>query len=310
LNYTLFDLFLNAYNGNSFAQLQIVQRFQPLLKKYAALLKYEDPSFFGGHENRKHEYRIRLKDESEWYKIPDHHPAIVSKELFEQAKAGIRRFSIPNKKRHDYPLRGKVFCGCCDHALSRTTQYPKFYCRHSQVNTDFACHGMSVKAEELETAVFQIIRAQVDTVLGVDGDGKDSLDLQMVQQSEYEKKVQILQDAKRQLYEQFALGEIDLGTYKEQKARYDAELVRVKNVCTMAAAQTKQAQADYEAKVKRREIIKEVSGADSLTQSLIDALIDKVYVFPGNRIEIVYKMQDVFNIPGNGGTDNESGVLL
>lgn len=42
MNYTLFDLFLNAYNGNSFAQLQIVQRFQPLLKKYAALLKYED----------------------------------------------------------------------------------------------------------------------------------------------------------------------------------------------------------------------------------------------------------------------------
>ena len=42
MTYTLFDLFLNAYNGNSFAQLQIVQRFQPLLKKYAALLKYED----------------------------------------------------------------------------------------------------------------------------------------------------------------------------------------------------------------------------------------------------------------------------
>lgn len=151
----------------------------------------------------------------------------------------------------------------------------------------------------METAVFQIIRAQVDTVLGVDGDGKDSLDLQMVQQSEYEKKVQILQDAKRLLYEQFALGEIDLGTYKEQKARYDAELVRVKNVCTMAAAQTKQAQADYEAKVKRREIIKEVSKADSLTQSLIDALIDKVYIFPENRIEIVYKMQDVFDTGEN-----------
>lgn len=43
MNYTLFDLFLNAYNGNSFAQLQIVQRFQPLLKKYAALLKYGMP---------------------------------------------------------------------------------------------------------------------------------------------------------------------------------------------------------------------------------------------------------------------------
>ena len=37
---------------------------------------------------------------------------------------------------------------------------------------------------------------------------------------------------------------------------------------------------------------------------------DKVYVFPGNRIEIVYKMQDVFNISAKQGTGNESGVLL
>ena len=43
----------------------------------------------------------------------------------------------------------------------------------------------------METAVFQIIRAQVDTVLGVDGDGKDNLDLQVIQQAEYEKKVQV-----------------------------------------------------------------------------------------------------------------------
>ena len=131
---------------------------------------------------------------------------------------------------------------------------------------------MSVKAEELETAVFQIIRRTVDTVLGVMETAKTTLICRLFSKQNMRKKVQVLQDAKRQLYEQFALGEIDLGTYKEQKARYDAELVRVKNVCTMAAAQTKQAQADYEAKVKRREIIREVSGADSLTQSLIDAL--------------------------------------
>lgn len=27
-------------------------------------------------------------------------------------------------------------------------------------------------------------------------------------------------------------------------------------------------------------------------------------------VTVVYKMQDVFNIPENGGTDNENGVLL
>jgi hypothetical protein len=43
LNYTLFDLFLNAYNGNSFAQLQIVQRFQPLLKNMQLFLSMRMP---------------------------------------------------------------------------------------------------------------------------------------------------------------------------------------------------------------------------------------------------------------------------
>ena len=40
---------------------------------------------------------MKLKDESEWFKIPEHHSAIVSKELFEKANASIRRFSLPNK---------------------------------------------------------------------------------------------------------------------------------------------------------------------------------------------------------------------
>lgn len=41
---------------------------------------------------------MKLKDESEWFKIPDHHSAIVSKELFEQANTSIKRFSLPIKK--------------------------------------------------------------------------------------------------------------------------------------------------------------------------------------------------------------------
>ncbi len=57
-------------------------------------------------------------DESEWIKIPDHHTPIISKEQFEQAKAKIRKFSV-NKKSREYVLKGKVYCGCCDHALNR-----------------------------------------------------------------------------------------------------------------------------------------------------------------------------------------------
>ena len=66
--------------------------------------------------------RSRRKDRDEWIIIPNHHPAIVDKELFEKVQAVQRRFSLPNKKTREYPLKGKVYCGCCDHALSRIAQ--------------------------------------------------------------------------------------------------------------------------------------------------------------------------------------------
>lgn len=87
-------------------------------------------------------------------------------------------------------------------------------------------------------------------------------------------------------------GGIDLGTYREQKAVYDAELVQAKNVHAAITAQTKQIQSDYEARLKQREIVQEVGSAGTLTQALIDRLINKVYIFPGDRIEIEYVTQD------------------
>lgn len=241
---------------------------------------------------------MKLKDESEWFKIPDHHSAIVSKELFEQANTSIKRFSLPNKKRRDYLLRGKVFCGCCDHAMSlRNGAW--FYCRHSEVSESFPCHGVRVKMADLEQVVFETIRAQMCPALGIDG-SKDKLDLQTVQQAEHEDKLRAIQDSKRQLYERYALGEIDLETYRSQKAVYDAELVQAKNVHAAITAQTKQIQSDYEARLKQREIVQEVGSTDVLTQSLIDRLINRVYVFPGDRIEIEYVTQDFLGTEKSG----------
>ena len=47
-----------------------------------------------------------------------------------------------------------------------------------------------------------------------------------------------------------------------------------------------------EIKLKQQEIMQEVGNANMLTKALIDRLINKVYVFPGDRIEIEYATQD------------------
>ena len=218
------------------------------------------------------------KPSSEWIRVEGTHEAII------------KRFSLLNKKPRDYLLRGKVFCGCCDHAMSlRNGAW--FYCRHSEVAETLPCHGVRIKMADLEQVVFETIRAQMCPALGIDSN-KDKLDLQTVQQAEHEEKLRSIQDSKRHLYEQYALGEIDLETYRTRKAVYDTELVQAKNVHAVITAQTKQIKSDYEIKLKQQEIVQEVGNANMLTKALIDRLINKVYVFPGDRIEIEYATQD------------------
>lgn len=237
--------------------------------------------------------RSRLKDESEWFKIPDHHPAIVSMELYEQVNASMRRFKLPNKQRRDYLLRGKVYCGYCDHAMSRKGKTTLFYCRHTDVSDTLPCHGLEVRESELEQAIFDTIQAQMLPALGIDT-SKDELDLQTVQQAEHEKKLQSIQDEKRRLYERYALGDIDLETYKAEKEKFDIALVGAKNTQAAITARAKQAQGNYETNVKRRELAGEIGKTGALTQSLVDKLISKVFIFQDNRIEIEYAVQDFF----------------
>ena len=88
--------------------------------------------------------------------------------------------------------------------------------------------------------------------------------MQTVQQAEHEEKLRSIQDSKRHLYEQYALGEIDLETYRTRKAVYDTELVQAKNVHAVITAQTKQIKSDYEIKLKQQEIVQEVGNANML----------------------------------------------
>lgn len=237
--------------------------------------------------------RVRLKDESEWFKIPDHHPAIVDKEVFARVQAGIKHFPSQKKNHRQYILRGKVFCGCCNHAMYRMKKDPEFSCRFTSIDENFPCRGLAVKERELEGVLYEIIRKQAAIILNVDDNGDfNLLSVKLAEQSRYEKQIQDFYDMKRRLYEQYVLKEIDFAAYSEQNAAFDGRLADIERVHSDIAATTTQMLMSGEEKSKLRKLAGDATTESTLTQALADALIDKVYIFPDNQIEIAWKIQD------------------
>ena len=199
--------------------------------------------------------RSRLKDRDKWYIIPDHHPAIVDQAIFEQAKAKQLRFPQPNKKKRDYPLKGKIFCGCCGHALSYSCRKtPYYYCQHSNADENKPCYKIRFDAKALEDAVFTTLKSQMD-VLGSDGIKRATQGNTVVSQhSEYECQINALEESKLRLYEQYQLREIDLDTFKAKKEALNAQLLKIENAYAALTAQVKRDQKAKEKEIQRRSI--------------------------------------------------------
>ena len=159
-----------------------------------------------------------------------------------------RRFSWPTKKTREYPLKGKVYCGCCDHALSRIAQKRPFYmCRHSTADVNSRCRDVRADAAGLEEAVLLTLKKQLEILLPVHKDGTIHLEATAAKCSEYEKQLEVLKDQKQALFERYLLGQIELDTYKSEKAVYDDALSQ-SNAYAAVTAQAKLKREEQAAK--------------------------------------------------------------
>ena len=235
--------------------------------------------------------RVRVKDESEWFKIPDHHTAIVGRELFEQVQAKLRRFKCPKTSR-DYVLKGKVFCGCCHHAMQWIPRKsPVFVCRSSKINSAAECHGLEIGEFELETLLYEIISAQARVILGeskTDVGIKDTL--LPAKLADYEVRLGTLHADKRDLYERMVLGEISPEAYMRGRNKTDAILTQCQRSCDALKSRILQIGAANEESDMARAAATKASEAGKLTRSLAEMLIDRVYIYPGSRVEVQWKV--------------------
>lgn len=286
------------------------ERFACVWQKSVVLSILRDERYTGIYiagktKVKDHVTHTRMKtDENNWIRIPGHHPAIISQELFDIVQERLNVKGEPLRKRDlhtskryagcdDSSLKGKVFCGHCGHSLRIScTKNAAFHCWFTRSAPDAPCHGLRALKSELEDAVYEIITRQSEAILGTET-AREAVASQVgaKQQADCKEKFKKLHDQKRGLYERLILDEVDEERYMMEKAGIEVELNRLARVLDGFAAQEEKVATS----AKLRKIAHTALESGGLTQGLVDLLIDKILIYPDNHMEIHWKIADFGN---------------
>jgi site-specific DNA recombinase len=234
----------------------------------------------------------------DWIRIPDHHPAIISQELFDAVQEKLRIRGEPHRKRKlgtaqrysaiTSPLKGKVVCGHCGHTMRLScTKNAAFHCWFTRSAADAGCHKLRVLGSELEAIVSEVIFQQAAVILNRNDElSRVPASRSVKGEAECDHRLNELQNRKQQLYENLVLGTTTPEEYKAQKAAINIEIGHQQQVHDAICVQNEKS-APSAASVKAA---RAALDAEMLSPELVDMLIEKILIFPGGRVEIVWKV--------------------
>jgi len=117
---------------------------------------------FSEHPKIKNSHQV-LRDPDEWILLADNTPAIVSDEFWDTANKAIDRHAELNPRctKHEYLLRGHVWCAECNQRMYGTPLHGRlgYRCNYKKTtHTDKLCQNRTPAAAPLEAEVWGKIR--------------------------------------------------------------------------------------------------------------------------------------------------------
>jgi len=242
-------------------------------------------------------YKMR---ECDWIVIPNKHPAIISNDVFEQVQKLLQRGNRgrsagkgqEGENKDNVHFSGAIVkCGCCGYGLrySKSANLLRYHCVHTLSLPDATCHKMKVSAFELENTLLAIIKKQVEAVIGSDDlTGFHKPNEETLKIADCENRIRALSARRQDCYERFMSGEIDRDTFMAMKNDYTAQI----DDMVRQTALIRQIGRNREARRKIVATTKEVMSETVTVKDIVNALVEKVFVFPNNHLEIHWKFED------------------
>lgn len=240
--------------------------------------------------------------ETEWKTIENHHEPLVTAEVYEKVCSFHDGISV-DRKTEKHPLVGKIYCGGCGYAMAYKplrgkNKYRRFECyKHATLQIPDCCTYFS--ADMLEELVLSILIKEL-MLRGDAGKQKESLrSFQKTCIEKLEKELaenrnqrKLLSQEKADLYESYALGKMDVVSYKEKAE----ELTEQKYLLSVRERELLEEFEGISEEFRKteedmRQIIR-FSRMEKLTQEAVDIFIKRIYVYKDKRIEIEWNFRE------------------
>ena len=243
-------------------------------------------------------------------RIEDSHAAIVTPEEFEQAQKVIMlqhgNHQAGNYTKHQYPLKGKVYCGYCQKLMKYRVLKklgPSFNCRFSATAVGSPCKRIPISEKLLEEIVRNALTAQIkqaEHILEIlhERERKALICFSALERQEEKLSAEKAEIVKQRvaLYEQYADGNMSKEEFIRQRDAYRAqEDERMEQIQRL---RTEKDQIFLPVRKDADNLQTVVSAAEEagdvmhLSQNVVETFIDRIEVFNDERVKIHFTFED------------------
>ena len=264
----------------------------------------------------------RLTEKDNWIVVSDAHPPIVSVSDFEAVERQMQEDSAHRETAMEWSadiragmidlFAGKIFCADCGKRMYYKRQ--RIQCKGVVFRGVYDCsthmrrgHGTcfkhAMRQNALNKKVFNAIRDQLQVALDYEklllamrgGSGEASVrEKHKAAVASVKLRLNALKKKRAGLYESYAEGILNEEEYAFAKQTYEEQYEALNRLLDEAVERRERFLASISPDNKWLTMMRGAAGMTGLTQELVDAIIEKVLVYGGGRIEVVFNYNDVF----------------
>lgn len=257
---------------------------------------------FKSHVVKVGSKRTKAIPEEEQLVLPDTHEAVVSRELYDQARSVVKS-NVKSKSQGGSLLSTYLVCGCCGNKLQKGRKTNRtFRCATSRYAPDAPCKDVHIEEKYLAGILLRAIQSQCALA-----DAKVRL-AKAVQKDTHSRQEALrwdIRDQKRlidndqaavmQAYEDYVAGKLSKEQFvtekqqhrqSEETARLQLALLEKESAALAVENQTQ------ESILQEADALSRFDGVTELTPALIRELVQRVIIYPSGAIHIDWNFRD------------------